>query len=160
PKGQAVLAEIGGVVEVLREGDTRKVRVVSTDVYRDDYELPAGAELLVAEGQEVEQGTLLARPRQAGGEDERTALTTITDLTARISGRVQIESRDHVAILYRDEDRREYPIPAAARLLVETGQVVSAGEKLTEGSKDPQDVLLIQGREPAQLYLVEEVQKV
>src|SRR6185312_458597 len=48
PKGQAVLSEIDGVVEVLREGDTRKVRVVSTELYRDDYELPEGSQLLVA----------------------------------------------------------------------------------------------------------------
>ncbi len=157
PKGQAILSEIDGVVEVLREGDLRKVRVVSTELYRDEYYLPEGAELLVAEGQEVEQGALLARP--PAGMDA-TAVAALTDLSARISGRVHIESPSHVVIFYQYEDRREYPIPAAARLLVENGQMVHAGDKLTEGAKDPQDVLIIQGREAVQLYLVEEVQKV
>jgi DNA-directed RNA polymerase subunit beta' len=159
PKGQAVLAEIDGVAEVLREGDTRKVRVVSTELYRDDYYLPAGAGLLVAPDQWVDQGTLLAQPPANEG-DGQTALTAMSDLAARISGRVVVEGKDHVAILYEEKDTREYPIPAAARLLVETGQAVRAGDKLTEGSKDPQDVLLIQGREEVQQYLVDEVQKV
>ncbi len=157
PKGQAVLSEIDGVVEVLREGDVRKVRVVSTELYRDEYHLPEGAELLVTEGQEVEQGAPLARP--PAGMDA-TAVAALTDLSARISGRVHIESPTHVVLFYQYEDRREYVIPAAARLLVENGQMVHAGDKLTEGAKDPQDVLIIQGREAVQLYLVEEVQKV
>jgi len=157
PKGQAILSEIDGVVEVLREGDMRKVRVVSTELYRDEYHLPEGAELLVTEGQEVEQGAALARP--PAGMDA-TAVAALTDLSARISGRVHIESPTHVVIFYQYEDRREYVIPAAARLLVENGQLVHAGDKLTEGAKDPQDVLIIQGREAVQLYLVEEVQKV
>ncbi|MER3419561.1 MAG: DNA-directed RNA polymerase subunit beta' [Chloroflexota bacterium] len=157
PKGQAILSEIDGVVEVLREGEVRKVRVISTELYRDEYHLPEGAELLVTEGQEVEQGTMLARP--PAGMDA-TAVATLTDLTARISGRVHIEGPNHLVLFYQYEDRREYVIPAAARLLVENGQMVHAGDKLTEGAKDPQDVLIIQGREAVQLYLVEEVQKV
>ncbi len=157
PKGQAILSEIDGVVEVLREGDLRKVRVVSTELYRDEYHLPEGAELLVTEGQEVEQGTMLARPP---AEMDTAAVAALTDLTARISGRVHIEGPNHLVLFYQYEDRREYLIPAAARLLVENGQTVHAGDKLTEGAKDPQDVLIIQGREAVQLYLVEEVQKV
>ncbi len=158
PKGQAILAEIDGTVEVVREGETRKVRVVSTELYRDDYELPRGADLLVGPDQWVDQGTLLARPPE--GSEGDTALAVMSDLTARISGRIQIQDRQHVTIFYEEKDEREYSIPAAARLLVETGQAVRAGDKLTEGSKDPQEVLNIQGREEAQLYFVEEVQKV
>src|SRR5207237_2068409 len=51
-------------------------------------------------------------------------------------------------------------IPAAARMLADNGSYIHAGDKITDGSKNPQDVLLIQGREAVQLYLVEEVQKV
>ena len=37
---------------------------------------------------------------------------------------------------------------------------VHAGDQLTEGSKNPQEILRIQGREAVQRYLVDEVQKV
>ena len=43
---------------------------------------------------------------------------------------------------------------------VENGEYIHAGQQLTEGPMDPQDILRIQGPEAVQLYLVEEVQKV
>jgi len=40
------------------------------------------------------------------------------------------------------------------------GRRVEVGTQLTEGSKNPREVLRIQGREAAQMYLLDEVQKV
>ena len=51
-------------------------------------------------------------------------------------------------------------IPANARLRVEKGAEVKAGDQLTEGAKNPKEILRIQGREACQIYLLEEVQKV
>ena len=51
-------------------------------------------------------------------------------------------------------------IPASARLKVDKGDRVEVGTQLTEGSKNPREVLRIQGREAAQMYLLDEVQKV
>jgi len=156
PKGRAVMTEIDGVVEVLASAESRKVRVVSTEVYRDDYELPEGAELTVTLGQMVEQGTVLATAPAGDG----TGTDVTPSLTARISGRLEREGDNALAIYYEEREQRDYTIPAAAQLLVRDGDRVAAGDKLTEGSKNPQDILLIQGREAVQLYLVEEVQKV
>ena len=52
------------------------------------------------------------------------------------------------------------PIPPSARLRVSKNERVTAGEQLTEGAKNPKEVLRIQGREACQLYLLNEVQKV
>ena len=40
PKGKAILAEIDGAVEIVREGEIRKIRVISSEVYTDEHELP------------------------------------------------------------------------------------------------------------------------
>jgi DNA-directed RNA polymerase subunit beta' len=159
PKGQAIISEIDGVVEILRDGETRRVRVTSTDLYRDDYTVGSDMELLVSHDQWVEQGTPLARARQPEGSDS-TALAPAEELVSRMAGRVYADRPGQLSIIYEEKDEREYVIPAAARLLVDNGTYVHAGDKVTDGSKNPQDVLLIQGREPVQLYLVEEVQKV
>jgi DNA-directed RNA polymerase subunit beta' len=37
PKGQALIAEIDGVVDVLRDGDSRRLRIVNTQVYTDEH---------------------------------------------------------------------------------------------------------------------------
>jgi DNA-directed RNA polymerase subunit beta' len=59
-----------------------------------------------------------------------------------------------------DEDQREYMIPAASHIIVADGERVTAGQPLTAGPKNPQQILRIQGREAVQEYLTQEVQKV
>jgi len=158
PKGEAKISEIDGTVSIVRENEQRKVRVISTERYHDDYALSAGIEPIVEHDQWVEAGTLLARPRE--GADGSTELAPLDEFKARIAGRVIRDGAERISIVYEEKDEREYPVTAQARLLLEDGSVVHAGDKLTEGSKNPQDVLAIQGREAVQMYLVEEVQKV
>jgi DNA-directed RNA polymerase subunit beta' len=62
--------------------------------------------------------------------------------------------------MFEERESRDYAIPASARLRVHDGDYVHAGQPLTEGPLNPQDILRIQGPEAVQIYLVEEVQKV
>ena len=55
---------------------------------------------------------------------------------------------------------REYAIPHSARLLVEDGQAIRAGQPMTEGSMNPKEFLEIMGVDAVQRFLVYEVQKV
>ena len=55
---------------------------------------------------------------------------------------------------------REYSIPHDARLLVENGQEIRAGDAITDGPINPQEYLETRGKEAVQRYLVKEVQKV
>jgi len=153
PKNKAIISEIDGVVEILRDGDIRRIRVVSSELYSDRYDLPEGAELLVTEGQQVESGTVLAR---STGEGDVPAVQVV----ARLPGRVTVDRANRVSILYEEREEREYLVPATARVRVEPGEHIHAGQQLTDGPLDPQDILRIQGPEAVQLYLVEEVQKV
>jgi DNA-directed RNA polymerase subunit beta' len=59
-----------------------------------------------------------------------------------------------------DTDVREYGIAATARARVESGEFVRAGDQLTEGYLNPQDVLAIRGAGEVSKYLVDEVQRV
>ncbi|GAG48063.1 unnamed protein product, partial [marine sediment metagenome] len=67
---------------------------------------------------------------------------------------------DRLSILYEEREEREYMVPPTAHIRVETGQYVHAGQQLTDGAVNPQDILRVQGPEAVQLYLVEEIQKV
>jgi DNA-directed RNA polymerase subunit beta' len=162
PKGTATICEIDGIVEVSHDGDNRHVKITSAEVYRDDYTLPKRAKILVEDGQQVEQGAVLARPpksRKKPAEGEQ-AVVPLEDVVARTAGQVSIERGRRVAIVFEERDEREYIVPAAARLRVHDGDFVHAGQPLTDGSLNPQDILRIQGPEAVQIYLVEEVQKV
>jgi DNA-directed RNA polymerase subunit beta' len=169
PKGQALMAEIDGVVEIIREGETRRIKVVSSELYSDQYDIPKGAKVLVGPDDWVDQGAVLAsRPsaeKEGEGEkrgEERALVEAGADgdVVARIAGRVVFEGKNRLLVVYEEREEREYPVPATARILVDHGQAVKAGQKLTEGPLNPQDILRIMGAEAVQLYLVEEMQKV
>ncbi len=150
PKGQAVIAEINGEVQVIREGDRREIKIISTETYRDELPLPANPEFFVTSGDWVDLDATLAR-----GDGPDGPIT----LQSKLAGRVYVDG-ETIAVVYEDRDERSYSVPAAARLRVETGDRVNAGDLLTDGAANPQDILRIMGREAAQLYLVDEVQKV
>ena len=160
PKGQAVIAEIDGTVEVLREGELRKVRVTAEELNRDEYDLPSGARVLVKDKQAVEAGDILARlPKRAGEDDDEDP--DARRVRARVDGVVERRPRSRrVSVAYSTKETREYEIAAAARLRVEEGQAVEAGERLTEGSINPQDMMHILGVDAVHRYLVTEVQEV
>jgi DNA-directed RNA polymerase subunit beta' len=54
----------------------------------------------------------------------------------------------------------EYRIPRGKHLIVREGDLVSAGDRLTDGSINPHDILSVLGENEVQTYLVDEVQEV
>jgi DNA-directed RNA polymerase subunit beta' len=159
PRGAAAMAEIDGVLEVEDRGDHRLLRVVSTEIYREEYALPEGMQVLVSEGQQVEAGQLLARlPEGSDGDGLPAPLQS--EVVARSSGVVEQVAPDRISVTYEERDQREYLVPRTARLKVQPGEYVRAGQPLTDGPLNPQDILRVQGPEAVQAYLVEEIQKV
>ena len=159
PKGSALISEIDGIVEISREGDARRLRIGSAEIFQDSYELPKGAKILVKDGEQVEVGQTIATLPKPKGEAKGKAVVP-GDVVARMSGQVALQRGGKLSILFEERDHREYAIPAAARLRVSDGEYIHAGHAITEGPLNPQDILRIQGPEKVQMYLVEEVQKV
>ena len=148
PKGEAIMADIGGRVEIHRgEDGIRTVKIINSRLVRDQYPIDEGWQLLLEDGQEeIKAGEVLARR----GEEE---------IRVKRGGRI-VRDDGSVIIAYDERDEREYEIPSSARLLVSEGQRVEAGDQITEGSKNPHTILAVLGREATQLYLLQEVQKV
>jgi len=152
PKGQATMTEIDGTVEVPPAAGDQPiaVRVTHRESYDTKFKLTPQHEILVANGDEVTEGQLLAR---LGDEDE------VAEVKAPTAGRVT--KKGNALTLHTEEvDVREYPVPHSARLRVADGDTVLAGDPLTEGSLNPKDLLQIKGVDTVQRFLVGEVQKV
>ena len=155
PKGEAIISETDGVVDIVQENERRIVRVTNVDTLVEEYAIPARGEAIVKDGERVVAGATIAQG-PAGKKDVALAEQVIS----RISGVVRISGKNKLQVVYEEREEREYAIPAAARLLVENGQMVYAGDQLTEGAKNPQHILHVQGRDAVRKYMVDEVQKV
>jgi DNA-directed RNA polymerase subunit beta' len=155
PKDKAEISEIDGVVEVVKDENTgaRTVRVISTNVFFDEYQLPPGSQILVNDQDKVQKDQVIAlMPAENGNEP--------VPVMARTEGEALINAEGLLSIRFEEREERSYAIPAARNIAVSTGQKIQAGTPITAGQRDPQDVLRIQGREAVQMYLVKEVQKV
>jgi DNA-directed RNA polymerase subunit beta' len=149
PKGKAEISHIDGVVEIVRDVQT-KVKVTSRESYDTSLAVPTDAEYLAAPGDAVEANQLLAR------SDGRDGLTEV------LSPAKGFLIREGDALIVRAEDvvEREYVIPHNAKLKVENGQEIRAGDAITDGPINPQEYLDTRGKDAVQRYLVKEVQKV
>ncbi len=158
PKGEAVIAEIDGTIDLYEEGELRMVRISRTELKRREVEIPAGFELVIDDGDRVQEDTLIASMASADDEGEPETIL------AGMEGEVFVEKNDDgsaIATVRREDSTVwETDVPANARLRVSRGDAVIAGQQITEGAKNPKEILRIQGREACQLYLLDEVQKV
>ncbi len=156
PKGEAVISEIDGTVDIYWDGEIRMLKVSRTELKRREVEVPAGFEVLVTEADRVQEDTIIARRLDAEGEEE----TILAGMEGETFPETTENGNTLVTIRREDQVVWETEIPATARLRVDKGDEVVAGDQLTEGAKNPKEILRIQGREAAQLYLLAEVQRV
>jgi DNA-directed RNA polymerase subunit beta' len=82
---------------------------------------------------------------------------------SEIDGTVSIndnKKRKEVVVTNEDGEEARYNIVFGSRLKVREGDVIEAGDELTEGSVNPHDILKIKGVKGVQNYIVKEVQRV
>ena len=84
-------------------------------------------------------------------------------MVTEIAGTVSIGEQGQnkvVTVTADDKTSEKYVIAYGLRLAVNDGDKVEAGDRITEGSLDPHDIIRIKGPVAVENYLIEEVQKV
>ncbi|MBN1456705.1 MAG: DNA-directed RNA polymerase subunit beta' [Sedimentisphaerales bacterium] len=172
--------QVGKPVIIEHKGDKHPQVIIedSDGKILDVHYLPAKARVEVADGEEVTAGKLLARlPRGSGGTQDITGgLPRVTEIfearkpkepaaMAEISGKVELKSdkrRGKMTIIVHSESgmEKEHHVPRDRHLNVHAGDIVEAGDALTEGPLVPHDILRIKGEEALQRYLQREIQNV
>ncbi len=97
-----------------------------------------------------------------------TRTPKIVSPIAEIDGKVQIQEDTeretyHVKIASVDKtpvQEQEFVIPMSQKLKVKDGELITSGTPLSEGYLNVNDILTIKGLQSAQLYLLDEVQRV
>jgi DNA-directed RNA polymerase subunit beta' len=148
PKMAALLAEREGIVTFEQAEDGRKLIISSTEQDSHALVLEDGWQPALIDGQPVTK--------------DKTAIAEGPDGSKRyspIDGLFFLDGRT-IYVRSEHEERDEYPVPVSYHVYVEDGDHVIPGQQLTDGAKDPQQVLLTRGREDVQRYIIDEVQKV
>jgi DNA-directed RNA polymerase subunit beta' len=142
-----------------------------------EFIVPVGAQLTVRDGEKITPGTTLAKiAREAYKTRDITGgLPRIAELfearrpkepavITEIDGSVRFgdikRGKREVVIIPEAGNERIYEIPVGKHLRVHEGDLVRAGDRLSEGPINPHDVLRIRGPRAVQEYLLNEVQEV
>jgi len=134
PKGQAIVTEVDGIVHRIETEVLRRVIIAS--------ETPL---------------------KEVRGENLVEAV--VNPRTKKVLLKAGLANLDRFASKHRDEVpfvvlHRSYLVPYRGYLQVERGMKVRAGDRLTQGPLDPNELLAMKGIRATQEYLLQEVQAV
>jgi len=174
--------QTGHIQKVVIDSRERNL-VPAIAIYKDEqkivsYPVPTRAHLNVEDGEEIQAGTILVKiPRDIGKTRDITGgLPRVTELfearhpsdpaiVSEIDGTVTVGqpkrgAREIFVQSHDGKDKRTYLVPLGKHILVQDGDVIHAGERLSAGAIDPHDILRIKGTTAVQEYLVNEIQEV
>jgi len=141
------------------------------------YLIPTRAHLMVADGDMVHQGDVLAKiPRETTKTKDITGgLPRVVELfearkpretavITEIDGIVKYgditKGQRKIVVVNENGVEREYALPRGVHVNVQEGEHVRAGEPLMDGPRNPHDILAVLGEKELQAYLVNEIQEV
>jgi len=145
---------------------------------RKKYLMPSRAHLMVADGDDVSPGDVLAKiPRETTKTKDITGgLPRVVELfearkprdpavISEVDGVVKYGeiSKGLRKITVESEDgktQKEYSLPRGVHINVQEGEHVRAGEPLIDGPLNPHDLLAVLGEQYTQAYLVNSIQEV
>ena len=109
-------------------------------------------------GDDITQG--LPRVEELFEARKPKGLAIISEFAGTISIKDTKKKREVVVSNSETGETKAYLIPYGSRIKVLEGQVIEAGDELTEGSVNPHDILKIKGVRAVQDYMIQEVQRV
>jgi len=141
------------------------------------YQMPVGANIEVAEDDELDAGDILAKiPRETTKTKDITGglprvaelfearkpkeMAVVSEIDGVLSFGKDTKGKRKLVVTPELGEAKEYLIPKGKHISVHEGDRVRAGEQLMDGSIDPHDILKIKGDKELAKYLVDEVQEV
>ncbi len=147
PSNPAVLAEIAGTLSIKEEKDRRVLRVTSSNIKSESYDLPEGYEATVKSGDEVRSKQAIAT-----APDQKA-------IRATIDGKVRV-GKGAITVTSAEAETKEYVVPAVVNLKVKDGDMIVVGQELSEGHRDLAESVKLRGIIESQKYIIRDVQEI
>jgi len=144
PKGQAYMTDIAGTVSAWEEGDHYVVQVSANVDEKVELELD-GRSAQIASGTDVAIGDVVASSDSGSNP-----------LITPMAGKAEVTNKA-IIITPTSKSVVRYEIPGYKQLQVKDGDVVIVGQRLTNGSINLHELMRLQGVEPTQRYIMNEI---
>ena len=140
------------------------------------YNLPANSTVMLESGAAVKRGDIYATIEiERKSRDITGGLPRVAELfearkpkdcaiISEIDGVVEFgrdyKAKQRIVVKGEKDIEREYLVPKGKLILVQDGDTVHQGDKLTDGAEDPHDILRVKGLEAFAQHMVKEIQDV
>ncbi|MFA5051744.1 MAG: DNA-directed RNA polymerase subunit beta' [Patescibacteria group bacterium] len=143
----AIISGVAGKISVTEE--VKGVKILTITYAANDEEVHPlkkrkKIDVKVKDGDSVQAGHVLFTDNSG-------------DTVAHGAGHVRV-TPEAVAVISEKEKKREYPVPAGQMLWVKDGDLVTKGDRLTDGSLDLHQLFYLKGQEAVQRYIIQEIQ--
>lgn len=149
PKLTAEISDINGVVDVEHTDSELVVSVTAHNLEEQEYYFGEDYEIAVKTGQTIKAKQILARNKK---EKSR--------ITAEFAGEVKKVSSGMIVIADTEKRRYEYKLDLGRTLLVQSGDQVKIGDRLTEGNISVAKLMQVGGVLAAEKYIVDEIKSI
>jgi DNA-directed RNA polymerase subunit beta' len=147
PKGQALMATVDGRVEIQQDGATQTLTIAPTSGKVETLQLD-GRKAQIKDGKNVKAGDVLAA--KADGKEP---------LVAPFAGNAQLLD-DAIVLTGKPANPVNYVVSSDINFTVKDGEDVEAGDRLTLGSLNLQDLMRYKGIEATERYILNEVLRI
>ncbi len=164
PKRRAFVADVAGKVTVetidrrviegpdgkrILEGKAgqRIVRVTYRDTLTDEFKRLKSDDLKVEDGGTISKGEVLM--------EHKDGTTEVAEHTGIVT-----EVKSKAIITYEGDSVKEYVIPAGYKILAKDGTEAMAGDALTDGSLELQQLFELKGEYATAKYILKEIQSI
>ncbi|MBI9070611.1 MAG: DNA-directed RNA polymerase subunit beta' [Melioribacteraceae bacterium] len=166
------------VIESKDKTLTPSIVITDENGNQKTFNVPTGSNISVDENEKIPAGTILAKisKQSSKSRDITGGLPRVTELfearspndpavVTEIEGVVKFGARKKGSrtILVESLDgtiEKSYSVAYGKHILVQEGDEIPVGEKITDGPINPHDILKIKGTNAVQEYLVNEIQDV
>lgn len=148
PKGKALLSDLDGKVEIVKDDDENPIQLTIRDVAKvtKEYKLKKGDTPEMKKSKKLKKGDVI--------------YTTKSGRKIKVTTPGQATVKDGVIIFEGGEVKEKvYKLELSDEVIVGDGDRVHTGQSLTAGSIDPKEILKLSTLEEAQTYLIDNVQQ-
>lgn len=145
PKSQAFMSDISGTASVWEDGKQYIVQITPIDAKIEEFSL-GKRKPQIKSGQDVLAGDVIAAEKDGDNP-----------LVAPFGGVVEFHDKKAILTAHHTSPVK-YEIPGFKVLAVADGDTVQAGDRLSNGSLNPHELMRLKGVEETQRYIINEIQ--
>ncbi len=147
PRTPATVSDIGGQADIITHKGKKIIKVISEHKEEEVIDIPLEYKI------ELSSGDYL-KPKQvvATAEGKKAIRSTIEGQVAVKKSKVVVSASEPVI--------KEYDVPGEVNILVKKGDMINAGQALTEGHLDLEQSLRLRGNAITQEYIISEVKNI